>query len=184
MTHLDHLYRVALYLTKESSEAKDLVQETYSRALGSYEQFKPGTNMKAWLTTVLCNFFFHYRKQKKKWLSVEDGFAEDEEAADYWERVPSENPGPETLILAKELKEKISGILNKIPEEFRLPIVLVIMGDFSYEEAAKILSCPLGTIRSRLHRGRRLIYEELKGYMDIEETRERKDEVRTGRRTY
>jgi RNA polymerase sigma-70 factor (ECF subfamily) len=184
MSHLDHLYRVAFYLTKESSEAKDLVQETYSRALGSYEQFKPGTNMKAWLATILCNFFFQDRKQKKKWLSVEDGCAGDEEAADYWERVPSGNSGPEALILTKELKEKISDILNKIPEEFRLPIVLVIMGDFSYEEAAKILLCPVGTIRSRIHRGRRLIYAELKEYMDIDETPGSKDEVRTGRRTY
>ena len=62
-THLDHLYRVALYLAKESNEAKDLVQETYSRALGSYKQFTPGTNMKAWLTTILYNFFFHLRNE-------------------------------------------------------------------------------------------------------------------------
>jgi DNA-directed RNA polymerase specialized sigma24 family protein len=65
MTHVDHLYRVALYLAKETDEAKDLVQETYSRAFGSYKQFTPGTNMKAWLTTILYNFFFHHRNQKK-----------------------------------------------------------------------------------------------------------------------
>ena len=169
MTHLDHLYRVASYLAKEADEAKDLVQETYSRALGSYKQFTPGTNMKAWLTTILYNFFFHHRNQKKKWLLVEDNPAEDEGPSDYWERVPTENPGPETYILRKELKEKITDVLNKIPEEFRLPIILVVMGDFSYEEAAEILSCPLGTIRSRLSRGRRLIYKQLKGYIGIEE---------------
>ena len=169
MTHLDHLYRVAHYLAKQSDEAKDLVQETYSRALGSYKQFTPGTNMKAWLTTILYNFSFHHRNQKKKWLSVEDNFAEDEERLDYWEQVPTENLGPEIHILLKELKEKITEVLNKIPEEFRLPIILVVMGDFSYEEAAEILSCPLGTIRSRLSRGRRLIYKQLKGYVGIEE---------------
>jgi RNA polymerase sigma-70 factor (ECF subfamily) len=169
MTHLDHLYRVAHYLAKESDEAKDLVQETYSRALGSYKQFTPGTNMKAWLITILYNFFFHQRNQKKKWLSVEDNFAENEERSDYWEQVPTENLGPEIHILLKELKEKITEVLNKIPEEFRLPIILVVMGDFSYEEAAEILSCPLGTIRSRLSRGRRLIYKQLRGYMGIEE---------------
>src|SRR5215475_15603037 len=70
MTYLDHLYRVAYYLAKESDEAKDLVQETYSRALSSYKQFTPGSNMKAWLTTILCNFFYHRRNQKKKWVSV------------------------------------------------------------------------------------------------------------------
>ena len=174
MTHLDHLYRVALYLAKESNEAKDLVQETYSRALGSYKQFTPGTNMKAWLTTILCNFFFHDRNQKKKWLSVKDSFAQDEEPSDYWEQVPTENPGPETQMLLKELKGKITDVLNKIPEEFRLPIILVIMGGFSYEEAAEILSCPVGTIRSRLFRGRKLVYKELRGYMGIKEKSERK----------
>jgi len=125
--------------------------------------------MKAWLTTILYNFSFHHRNQKKKWLSVEDNFAEDEERLDYWEQVPTENLGPEIHILLKELKEKITEVLNKIPEEFRLPIILVVMGDFSYEEAAEILSCPLGTIRSRLSRGRRLIYKQLKGYVGIEE---------------
>jgi RNA polymerase sigma-70 factor (ECF subfamily) len=174
MIHLDHLYRVAFYLAKESNEAKDLVQETYSRALGSYKQFTPGTNMKAWLTKILCNFFFHHRKQKKKWLSVEDNFAGDEGPSDYWEQVPTENPGPETHVLLKELKGKITDVLNKIPEEFRLPIILVIMGDFSYEEAAEMLSCPVGTIRSRLFRGRKLVYKELKEYIGIKEKSERK----------
>ncbi len=144
MAHLDHLYRVALYMAKESNEAKDLVQETYSRALASYRQFTPGSNIKAWLTTILCNFFFHDRNKKKKWLSVEDSFVQDEEPSDYWEEVATENPGPETQMLLKELKGKVTGVLNKIPEEFRLPIILVIMGDFSYEEAAEILSCPVG----------------------------------------
>lgn len=174
MTHLDHLYRVALYLAKESAEAKDLVQETYSRALGSYKQFAPGSNMKAWLTTILFNFFFHDRNQKKKWISVEDIFAQDEEASDCWEEIATENPGPETHMLLKELKGKITDALIKIPEEFRLPIMLVVMGDFSYEEAAEILSCPVGTIRSRLFRGRRLVYKELKGYMGSKEKSERK----------
>jgi RNA polymerase sigma-70 factor, ECF subfamily len=174
MTHVDHLYRVALYMAKESNEAKDLVQETYSRALGSYKQFTPGTNMKGWLTTILCNFFFYDRQQKKKWLSVEDSYGQDEEPAAYWEEMASENPGPESQMLLKELKGKITDVLNKIPEEFRLPIILVIMGDFSYEEAAEMLSCPVGTIRSRLFRGRKLFYKELKGYMGIKEKSERK----------
>jgi RNA polymerase sigma-70 factor, ECF subfamily len=173
MTHVDHLYRVALYMAKESNEAKDLVQETYSRALASYKQFTPGTNMKAWLTTILCNFFFHDRDQKKKWLSVEDSYGSDEEPSDYWE-IATENPGPESQMLLKELKGKITDVLNKIPEEFRLPIILVVMGDFSYEEAAEMLACPVGTIRSRLFRGRKLVYKELKEYMGIKKKSERK----------
>jgi RNA polymerase sigma-70 factor, ECF subfamily len=88
--------------------------------------------------------------------------------------VPTENPGPETHILLNELKGKITDVLNEIPEEFRLPIVLVIMGDFSYEEAAAILSCPVGTIRSRLFRGRKLVYRKLKEYIGMKEESERK----------
>jgi RNA polymerase sigma-70 factor (ECF subfamily) len=88
--------------------------------------------------------------------------------------MPTENPGPETHILLKELKGKITDVLDKIPEQFRLPIILVVMGDFSYEEAAEILSCPVGTIRSRLFRGRKLVYKELREYMGIKEKSERK----------
>lgn len=180
MAHLDDLYRVALYLAKESNEAEDLVQETYARALGSYKQFTPGTNMKAWLTMILQNFFFDQYREKKRWISV---FAE-EETSGYWEKVPIDKPGPENQILLNELSGKISEVLSKISDEFRLPVILVDMGDFSYEEAAEILSCPLGTIRSRLSRGRRLIYKHLKGYVGIKQKNERKNEVRTGTRTH
>ncbi len=168
MAHLDHLYRAAVHLVKEPQEADDLVQETYARALGSYEQFAPGSNLKAWLTRILYNFFFDNYHQKRRWVSVEAGAAEKEESS-YWERVPAENPAPENRLLLKELRSKISDALNKIPEEFRLPIVLVDMGDFSYREAAEILSCPVGTVRSRLSRGRRLLRDQLNEYVTTEE---------------
>ena len=92
-----------------------------------------------------------------------------EAASDYWERVVGENPGPENHILDKELNVTITEALRKIPEEFRAPLLLVDMGDFSYAETAEILSCPVGTIRSRLSRGRRLLHKHLKGYIGIKE---------------
>jgi len=101
--------------------------------------------MKAWLTMILHNFFFDQCYEKKRWISVADGFAEEE----CWEQLPTDNPGPESHILLKELSGKISDVLSKIPDEFRLPIILVDMGNFSYEEATEILFCPTGTIRSR-----------------------------------
>ena len=183
MAHLDHLYRVALYLAKEPSDAEDLVQETYARALNCYKRFTPGTSMRAWLTTILHNFFFDQCYEKKRWTSVERSLAE-EEASNYCEKVPPDNSGPENHILLKELSGKISAVLSKIPDEFRLPIILVDMGDFSYEEAAEILSCPLGTIRSRLARGRRLVYKHLRQYVGIKEKPREKNEVRTGTRTH
>ena len=166
--YIDHLYRVAVHLVKEPQEAEDLVQEAYVRALGSYEQFSPGSNLKAWLTRILYNFFFDNYHQKKRWVSVESNSSKDTESA-YWEKVPADNPGPESHLLLKELSTKISDALRKIPEEFRLPITLVDMGDFSYAEAAEILSCPLGTVRSRLSRGRRLLFNQLKEYVATEE---------------
>jgi len=169
MTHIDHLYRMAFHLAKQQEEARDMVQETYVRALGAYQQFTPGTNMKAWLTKILYNFFFDRFHQKKRWALVEGKFGEDEEEPDYWERVPAENPGPESQLLLKERNAKIADALKNIPEEFRAPILLVDMGDFSYAEAAQILACPVGTIRSRLSRGRRLLYGHLKGYVGTPE---------------
>jgi len=173
MAHLDHLHRVAVHLVKELQEADDLVQETYARALGSYEQFAPGSNLKAWLTRILYNFFFDNYHIKRRWVSVDDSSAEKNEP-DYWEKVPAENPGPESHLLLKELSTKISDALRKIPEEFRLPITLVDMGDFSYAEAAEILSCPIGTVRSRLSRGRRLLFNQLKEYVATEEKKRAK----------
>jgi RNA polymerase sigma-70 factor, ECF subfamily len=166
IVQLDHLYRLARYLVEDPDEAHDLVQETYVRAFGSYKQFTPGSNMKAWLSRILYNFFFDHYRQKKRWVSTDDS-SKDEEYSDYWEKVPAENPEPESHLLANELTTKIADALKKVPEEFRLPIVMVDMGDCSYAEAAEILSCPVGTIRSRLSRGRRVLYGHLKGYVGM-----------------
>lgn len=169
MTYMDHLYTMAFYLAKERHDAQDIVQETYARALGAYEQFTLGTNMKAWLTKILYNFFFNHVQQKKKWVAVKDRTDEGDDGPDYWDRVPTDNPGPESQILLKERNTKITAALSKIPEEFRAAILLVDIGDFSYAEAAEILSCPVGTVRSRLSRGRRLLYQLLMGYIGAAE---------------
>jgi RNA polymerase sigma-70 factor, ECF subfamily len=165
--HLDHLYRIAFHLANGPDDAQDLVQETYLRAMSAYEQFTPGTNMKAWLTRILYNFFFDHYHDKKKWVSVED--VGEKEAVDYWEMVSTGNPGPEGHVLVSELHARIADALRKLPEDFRAPIVLVDMGDFSYAEAAEILSCPVGTIRSRLSRGRTLLQKYLKAYVGAKE---------------
>ncbi|MDH3446194.1 MAG: sigma-70 family RNA polymerase sigma factor, partial [Deltaproteobacteria bacterium] len=170
MSHLDHLYRVALYLVKNEDEAKDCVQETCARALSSYRQFSPGSNLKAWLTRILYNFFFDTYHRGKRTVSVGARQEADEDSQDYLENVPADNPGPETQVLQREMAAKIQDALQMIPEEFRGPIVLVDMGDLSYAEAAEILSCPIGTVRSRLSRGRRLLQRHLSGYLTLAET--------------
>ena len=171
MEHLNHLYRVAFHLTKEPNDAQDLVQETYARALASYQQFTPGTHLKAWLTKILYNFFSDRYREAKRWVAVEDQSGREDEPSDYWEKAPADNPGPEGAVLFKELNAQITDALKQLPEEFRLPLVLVDMGDFSYAEAAEVLSCPIGTVRSRLFRGRRLLHRRLKVYVQPEEKR-------------
>lgn len=157
MTHLDHLYRVAFHLARDSADAEDLVQETFVHALAGHRQFSPGTNMKAWLTRILHNVFFDRYRQRKREVVVEDGALP--------EPVSGLEPTPENRVLRRELDEEITRVLRKIPEEFRAPVVLVDMGDLSYEEVAAILSCPVGTVRSRLFRGRKLLHRYLKPYL-------------------
>jgi RNA polymerase sigma-70 factor (ECF subfamily) len=165
MEHLDHLYRIAFHLAKEKDQAQDLVQETCLRALNSWLQFTPGTNLKAWLTRILYNFFFDQYQEKKRWISTNAQTSPMADEPKQWNIAEGPNPGADAPILESELRMKISDALRKIPEEYRLPLLLVDMGDLSYAEAAEALSCPIGTIRSRLSRGRKLMHTYLKGYL-------------------
>lgn len=171
LAHIDHLYRVAFHLAREQDQAQDLVQETYVRALASHEQFISGTNLKAWLTRILYNLFFDHYRQRKKWASLEE--PDDRETTGFEAFAPT-NAEPESWLLQKEMKTKVSDALAKVPEHFRAPMLLVDMGEFSYAEAAEILACPVGTVRSRLSRGRKLLYKQLKGYVSIQKTSEGK----------
>ena len=161
--HLNDLYRIAIHLAKEPDQANDLVQETYARAFGSFEQFAAGTHMKAWLAKILHNVFFDRCREAKRWVAPE---AEGMKIEEVECGQPPENYGPEGDLLRDELSRKISNAIKKLPEEFRAVVLLVDMEDFSYAEAAEILSCPLGTVRSRLSRGRGLLHRYLKDYVD------------------
>ena len=168
MAHLDHLYRTAFFLVRNKDEAQDCVQETCARALTARAQFTPGTNLKAWLTRILYNFFFDAYGRNKRMVAADDVLDMAEHKKDFWDTLSSDNPGPEKRVLQLELAEKISEALKKIPNEFRAPLVLVDMGDFTYQEAAEILACPIGTVRSRLSRGRRLLQPLLSDYLGRE----------------
>jgi RNA polymerase sigma-70 factor (ECF subfamily) len=165
MEHLDHLYRIAFYLANNEDDARDCVQETCARALASFKQFTPGTHLRAWLSRILYNFFIDAYARNKRAKSAGDPVEPEEPAVNPWERLESDQPAPEERVMQKELAQKVNDALKKIPEEFRAAIVLVDMGDFSYQEAAEILLCPIGTVRSRLSRGRRLLQQELAEYL-------------------
>jgi RNA polymerase sigma-70 factor, ECF subfamily len=165
MVHLDHLYRVALYLAKNEQDAHDCVQETCARALNAHGQFAAGTNLKAWLTRILYNYFFDSSARNKRTVSTADLTGDALQPGSYWDASLPAEADPEGRLLERELSAKIHEALNRIPPEFRAPIVLVDMGEFSYQEAAEILSCPIGTVRSRLSRGRKLLQNLLGGYL-------------------
>jgi RNA polymerase sigma-70 factor (ECF subfamily) len=121
--------------------------------------------MKAWLTRILYNFFFDVYARNRRMVAADDLVNDGKASKDYWETVTTDHPGPESQFLRRELDAEIGAALKRIPEEFRAPIVLVDMGELTYAEAAEILSCPVGTVRSRLSRGRKLLQKQLSGYL-------------------
>jgi len=161
LPYMDRVYSASLYLTRNRAEAEDLLQDTYLRAYRFWHQFAPGTNCKAWLMTILHNSFKNrHRDRYRDRQTVE--FSEEL----YEDRAPTERlPGdPETAVLGQMLDEQVERALKALPIEFLEVIVLVDIQELSYEEAAAALSCPIGTIRSRLSRGRRLLQSALEDY--------------------
>lgn len=162
---LDRVYRAALYLTKDKDQAEDLVQETYLRAFSSFNRFEPGTNCRAWLLSILRNLFINRYRQRQRapesidWEKVERGY----ETTIAGEE-KSDRQDPETLVFSKLTGDEINKALQELPEEFRTAIILVDIEELSYEEASQAMGCPVGTIRSRLSRGRRLLQVALRDY--------------------
>jgi RNA polymerase sigma-70 factor (ECF subfamily) len=164
LVHLQSLYSVALRLTRNPSDAEDLVQETYLKAYRFFHRFQPGTNCKAWLLKVLTNIFINkYRKKTKEPETI--AVAEDE---DYRlnQRILAlgNRQNPEEHFWSQLGEEQIKKALESLPPEFRLAVTLCFVEGFSYEEIADILGVRLGTVKSRIHRGRLLLKSQLLDY--------------------
>ena len=165
LPQLSHLYTSAFYLTKDKAEAEDLVQETYIRALRFFDKFKPGTNCRAWLLTILRNLFINRYRQKRQepekvdWERIEQVY---ESMVEQGEKAERDNP--ENHLISQLMDEEVERALRELPEEYRMAIVLVDIEELSYEEAAKVMDCAIGTVRSRVSRGRRLLQVALRGY--------------------
>jgi RNA polymerase sigma-70 factor, ECF subfamily len=150
MPHLAALYRTAKFLLHNPAEAEDLVQDVYLEALKSFHRFEPGTNCKAWLFRILFHRFHHLRRRLIK-SSLEDTLTDQDTMA-------AAPPVPQ------EIKdEEILAALDKVPLAFREIVVMADVEEFSYKEIAETLKLPLGTVMSRLSRGRKLLREELAG---------------------
>ncbi len=162
---LSHLYRSAFYLTKDKTEAEDLVQKTYLRAFRFFENFQPGTNCRAWLLSILRNLFINRYQQKKREPQTLDWEKIDEVYESIMERGEKKERGnPENLFVSQLMDEEVEKALRELPEEFRTAIVLVDIEELSYEEAAMVMECAKGTVRSRVSRGRWMFQVALKDY--------------------
>lgn len=160
---MDHVYSVARYLARNQSDADDLVQETYLRAHRFWHQFEGGTNCKAWLMTILYNVHrlrFRQRKREQHDVEFDDALLESESAT------PSSAVGinPEEAVLSTLLDEEVEAALRRLPPEFLDVVVLIDVQELTYEEAAAAIGCPIGTVRSRLARGRALLHKHLQAY--------------------
>jgi RNA polymerase sigma-70 factor, ECF subfamily len=159
----DQVYRVARRLVGSREEAEDLVQQTYERAFRSWRQYAPGTNLRAWLLRILTNLNIDRGRRQQR---TPQTTSIDKEAGDYFlynkleSQVPDENPDEER-VLERLSQDSVVEALAEVPHDFRDVIVLVDIGEFSYADAAQILDIPIGTVMSRLHRGRRILKKNL-----------------------
>lgn len=158
LVHLDTLYRVALRLTRNRAEAEDVVQETCLRAFRSFHRFNPGTNCRAWLVTILRNVFLNrVRDRGREVLEAEMGELETLTATTEDHVIAN----PEEEFLQSMLHGDVERALTTLPLVFREVVVLVDLEGLSYREAAEAVGCPIGTVMSRLSRGRGLLRQAL-----------------------
>lgn len=162
---LDTLYGAALRLTRNPTDAEDLVQETYAKAYSSFHQFRPGTNLKAWLYRILTNNFINiYRKQQRQPQLSSSDEIEDWQMARAQSHTSSGLKSAEAEALEQLPDEDIRTAMAALPDDFRTAVYLADLEGFSYKEIADIMDTPVGTVMSRLHRGRRQLRQLLEEY--------------------
>ena len=166
LEHLDMLYAVALRLTHNPTDAQDLTQNTVVKALRFHDKFKEGTYIKAWLLTILRNTFINeYRRQARQpsFVHLDSAQPTPVEASEQPE-AGSERGKDTSEELIELLDDEVKEALESLPEDFRRAVIMADLQDMSYKEVAEQLDCPLGTVMSRLHRGRRLLRKRLYDY--------------------
>ena len=155
----DQVYRVARRLVGSREEAEDLMQETYARAFRSWRSYTPGTNLRAWLLRILTNLNIDRGRRRQRAPEMQPL-----EEGDYflYNRLEADGGSDDEARIVERLsQDEIVHALAEVPHDFRDVIVLVDIGDFSYADAAQILDIPMGTVMSRLHRGRRILKKNL-----------------------
>mgnify|MGYP003329738798 CR=1 FL=1 len=161
--HMDLLYSYAYRITNDSDDAQDLLQETFLKAFRFWEQFEKGTNLKAWLFRIMKNSYINrYRKEKKEGDSVSY-----DDIEDFYETIRDDSwdsNNDHEKLFSNLLDDEVTHALESLPDDFRTVVILCDIEGLPYEEIAEFLQCPIGTVRSRLHRGRKLLQNKLKEY--------------------
>jgi RNA polymerase sigma-70 factor (ECF subfamily) len=157
----DQVYRVARRLVGSREEAEDLVQETYARAFRSWRSFTPGTNLRAWLLRILTNLNVDRGRKVQRSPDLQPLEENDYFLANKLVESGGEGALDQERVVEQLSQDSIVGALSALPHDFRDVVVLVDIGEFSYADAAQILDIPIGTVMSRLHRGRRLLKQRL-----------------------
>ena len=162
----DQVYRVARRFVSTREEAEDLVQETYARAFRSWRSYQPGTNLRAWLLRILTNLNIDRGRREQR---APDLQSLDDDEFGLFRSLDDGSAGEDVDRLVERLsQDAIVQALSSVPHDFRDVIVLVDIGDFTYQDAAQILDIPVGTVMSRLHRGRRILKHELESTIEEE----------------
>ncbi len=165
LEHLDMLYAVALRLTRNTADAQDLTQNTVVKALRFHDKFRKGTYIKAWLLTILRNTFINeYRRKARHPAFVELTGAEPSLDATLDPGIAYEPAKSSPADLLELVDDEVKEALEALPPDFRLAVVMADLEDKSYKEIAEVMKCPLGTVMSRLYRGRKLLREQLFDY--------------------
>jgi RNA polymerase sigma-70 factor (ECF subfamily) len=164
LPHLDALYGTALRMTRNRRDAEDLVQETFLRAYRFFDRYEPGTNCRAWLYRILTNTGINaFQKAARQPRPVD--FDDLEPVLEGPEPAAlQEPPGGELAAFAELLDDELLGALAAVPADFRMVLILSVVEGFAYKEIAAILDIPIGTVMSRLYRGRKLLQESLRDY--------------------